>query len=45
MPLLEVEKITKSFGGLKVLNNLDLTIEENEIMAIIGPKYSTNDVK
>jgi len=31
------EKITKSYGDLVVLNNLDFQVEQNEVLAIVGP--------
>jgi branched-chain amino acid transport system ATP-binding protein len=37
MHLLEVENLTKSFGGLTAVNNLNFHIDENEIVGIIGP--------
>jgi len=35
--LLKLERISKSFGGLKVLKNINMSVEEGEIVAIIGP--------
>lgn len=35
--LLEAKKITKSFGGLRVLNSVDLSIASGEILGLIGP--------
>ncbi len=37
MSILEVKGLSRYFGGLAALNNLDLTIRENEIRGIIGP--------
>jgi branched-chain amino acid transport system ATP-binding protein len=37
VPILEVKGLSKYFGGLAALSNLDLTIEEGEIRGIIGP--------
>jgi len=37
MPLLEMQGLTKHFGGLMAVNNLDLCIEEGEIVSLIGP--------
>lgn len=37
MSILEVKGLTKYFGGLAALNDVDLTIEEGEIRGIIGP--------
>ena len=35
--LLELEGVQLSFGGLRVLDNLDLHVEEGEIVSVIGP--------
>ena len=37
MPILEVTKLSKHFGGLAALSDLNLTIEKGEIRGIIGP--------
>jgi branched-chain amino acid transport system ATP-binding protein len=37
MPLLETRGLTKSFGGLTAVFNLDLRVEEGEIVSLIGP--------
>jgi len=37
MPLLELRKLTKHFGGVIAVNELDLTIESGEIVGLIGP--------
>ncbi|MFB3168011.1 ABC transporter ATP-binding protein [Neobacillus sp. 179-C4.2 HS] len=34
---LETKKLTKQFGGLVAVNNVDFTIEQGKINAIIGP--------
>ena len=34
--LLEMKKITKSFPGVKALDNVNLTVEEGEIHALVG---------
>ena len=36
-PLLELRSVTKSFGGLTVVHDLDLEIAEGEIVSLIGP--------
>ena len=35
--MLQISKINKSFGGLKVLNNLSFKIEKGSITGLIGP--------
>jgi branched-chain amino acid transport system ATP-binding protein len=34
---LKLQKVTKKFGGLVAVDNLDLTVEEGQIYGIIGP--------
>jgi ABC-type branched-subunit amino acid transport system ATPase component len=36
-PLLEVENISRSFGGLRALNDVSFSVKEGEIVSIIGP--------
>ena len=36
-PLLELKGVSKAFGGLRVLDDLDLTVSEGEIVSVIGP--------
>lgn len=36
-PVLEVKNVSKHFGGLKAVDQVDLTIEEGEIYGLIGP--------
>jgi ABC-type branched-subunit amino acid transport system ATPase component len=36
-PLLELRELTVSFGGLKVIDGLDLRVDEHEIVSLIGP--------
>jgi branched-chain amino acid transport system ATP-binding protein len=38
--LLETKKVTKAFGGLKANSDIDFSIQEGEIVAIIGPNGS-----
>lgn len=38
--MISVEKLTKSFGKNIVLDNIDLSIQEGEVVAIIGPSGS-----
>ncbi|NLS44668.1 MAG: ABC transporter ATP-binding protein [Firmicutes bacterium] len=35
--MLEIKNVSKSFGGLKVLENLSLTVEEGLVSSLIGP--------
>ncbi|AOT69134.1 ABC transporter ATP-binding protein [Geosporobacter ferrireducens] len=37
MILLEVKNISKQFGGLKAVDNVDLYVREGEIVSLIGP--------
>ncbi|KUK22428.1 MAG: 2-hydroxyglutaryl-CoA dehydratase D-component [Thermotoga petrophila] len=37
MPLLTVNRLNKSFGGLVALNNFTLNVEEGELVGLIGP--------
>ena len=36
-PLLQVRGLTKRFGGLSVINNLDFDISKGELIGLIGP--------
>ena len=35
--LLELTNVSKAFGGLQVITNLDLHVGEGEIVSVIGP--------
>ena len=37
MVLLRLEKVTKQFGGLTAVNELDLELRESEILGLVGP--------
>ncbi len=37
MGILDVKNVSKSFGGLKALSNVNLSIQANSVHAIIGP--------
>lgn len=37
MPLLQVEKMTHRFGGLRAVRDYDLTIERGQVRGLIGP--------
>ena len=36
-PLLELQKVSISFGGLSVIDELDIHVNEHEIVSVIGP--------
>lgn len=36
-PVLEVSSLSQNFGGLRALNDVDLTVNQGEIVALIGP--------
>ena len=35
-PLLKVEQVTKQFPGVKALQDVDLTLHQGEVLAVIG---------
>ena len=37
MPILEGEKVTKYFGGLAAVSNVDFAVDEGEVLGLIGP--------
>ncbi|MCB0034180.1 MAG: ABC transporter ATP-binding protein, partial [Anaerolineales bacterium] len=37
MALLEIDNISLSFGGLRAISDLSISVEKNEIVSIIGP--------
>ena len=37
MALLEISGLTKQFGGVKALDNLDFHVDEGEVVGVIGP--------
>jgi len=37
MPILEAEKVTKYFGGLAAVSNVDFHVDQGEIFGLIGP--------
>ncbi|MDR1571445.1 MAG: branched-chain amino acid ABC transporter ATP-binding protein/permease [Clostridiales Family XIII bacterium] len=39
-PVLELVSVSKSFGGLKALNGLSLSVREGELLGLIGPNGS-----
>lgn len=36
-PILEIKGLSKSFGGLKVIQGLDLSVAPGEVVSVIGP--------
>jgi len=40
MKLLEIQNLKKSFNDLRVLNDISMSVEEGEVVAIIGPSGS-----
>jgi branched-chain amino acid transport system ATP-binding protein len=40
MPLLELKKLSKAFGGLKAVNEVSFQVEKGEIFGLIGPNGS-----
>jgi ABC-type branched-subunit amino acid transport system ATPase component len=36
-PMLELKKVSKAFGGLQVISDLDFHVDEHEIVSVIGP--------
>ena len=37
MPVLEIDHLTKVFGGLKAVSNFDVSIDKGELVGLIGP--------
>ena len=37
MSLLEVQQLSRRFGGLAAVNDVNFSVEEGEILAVIGP--------
>jgi branched-chain amino acid transport system ATP-binding protein len=40
MPLLELQRVSKSFGGLRAVNALSFAVDAGEIVGLIGPNGS-----
>ena len=40
MPLLEVERVSKGFGGVRAVADVSFTLEEGELLGIMGPNGS-----
>lgn len=41
--LLTVRNVTRQFGGLTAVNDVSMTIYDNELVALIGPNGAGND--
>ena len=39
-PLLHLDRVTKRYGGFRVLDGVDLTVADNEFLTILGPSGS-----
>lgn len=42
MSVMSLEHIKKSFDGKEVLKDINLTVEEGEVVSILGPSGSEN---
>ena len=40
MPLLKVERVSKDFGGVRAVHHVSFTLEEGELLGIMGPNGS-----
>src|SRR5256886_17373460 len=40
MPLLEVERLSKRFGGVRAVHGVSFVLEEGELLGIMGPNGS-----
>src|SRR5712691_1690625 len=40
MPLLEVERLSKGFGGVRAVHDVSFTLDEGELLGIMGPNGS-----
>jgi polar amino acid transport system ATP-binding protein/general L-amino acid transport system ATP-binding protein len=39
-PIIEIQAVCKTYGAFKALNAIDLSVEENEVVVVIGPSGS-----
>src|SRR5437867_13406497 len=40
MPLLEVERLSKGFGGVRAVHDVSFTLDESELLGVMGPNGS-----
>jgi ABC-type branched-subunit amino acid transport system ATPase component len=40
MPILDIKNVTKHFHGISAVNNISLTLEEGEMLGLVGPNGS-----
>src|SRR5947208_11926479 len=40
MPLLQVERLSKRFGGVSAVHEVSFTLEEGELLGVMGPNGS-----
>src|SRR2546429_9365164 len=40
MPLLEVERLSKGFGGVRAVHEVSFVLDEGELLGIMGPNGS-----
>src|SRR3989441_4540619 len=40
MPLLEVERLSKGFGGVRAVSDVSFALDEGELLGIMGPNGS-----
>jgi len=45
MAILTTKRLTKQFGGLVAIDNLDLSVKENSIHSVIGPNGAGKTTK
>src|SRR5439155_3787803 len=40
MPLLEVERLSKGFGGVRAVHDVSFTLDQGELLGVMGPNGS-----
>src|SRR5215813_4381999 len=40
MPLLEVERLSKGFGGVRAVHEVSFTLDQGELLGVMGPNGS-----